>query len=117
MIPQKDWPVHESHCCPVHGCKYGDDENCPVTNRLTMKYNQHCEDCENEGNLVFHKKPIEPDIPLSRRKLVAFLKSAHVRVEGANDKMAIYGAGRNILADLTLVGIAVGDFEFEEGKE
>jgi hypothetical protein len=114
MIPQKDWPVHESHCCPIHGCKYG-DEDCPVTNRLTPNYNQHCEDCENEGSLMYQKKPLgDPDTPLSKRKLVEFLKASHVIVEGANDRMALYGAGRNILAELALVGIAVGDFEFEE---
>jgi hypothetical protein len=24
-----DWGTHATHCCPVHGCKYG-DEDCPV---------------------------------------------------------------------------------------
>jgi hypothetical protein len=22
--------VHETHCCEKHGCKYGDDKDCPV---------------------------------------------------------------------------------------
>jgi len=44
-IPKDHWPVHESHCCPIHGCKYG-DENCPVVLKLTEKYSDHCEMCD-----------------------------------------------------------------------
>ncbi len=47
---EKDkWAVHEGHCCPKHGCKYGDDD-CPVTNRLTTKHNTACELCEEDYN-------------------------------------------------------------------
>ena len=48
-MKESEWPVHEGHCCPKHGCKYG-DEDCPVTNRLTTKYNHHCEFCEEDFN-------------------------------------------------------------------
>lgn len=47
--------VHSSHCCPVHGCKYG-DEHCPVaTGQRAPSYplNNGCEGCElkrEEGN-------------------------------------------------------------------
>jgi len=35
--------VHVTHCCVVHGCKYG-DKDCPVaTGELDQKY--PCEDC------------------------------------------------------------------------
>ena len=47
-LENKDrWGVHESHCCPKHGCKYGDEE-CPVVLGLTQKHNEHCEMCEDE---------------------------------------------------------------------
>ena len=41
------WGVHETHCCPKHGCKYGDD-SCPVMLGLTNKHNENCEGCEND---------------------------------------------------------------------
>ena len=45
---EKDrWGVHESHCCPKHGCKYGDDW-CPVVLGLTNEHSTHCEMCEYE---------------------------------------------------------------------
>jgi hypothetical protein len=44
---KKQYGVHESHCCPKHGCKYG-DEDCPVVNRKTDKYNLGCESCQEE---------------------------------------------------------------------
>jgi hypothetical protein len=39
---------HETHCCPLHGCKYG-DEDCPVAAlEIEPKYpkNNGCEECE-----------------------------------------------------------------------
>lgn len=34
----KNWGVHETHCCLVHGCKYG-DKDCPVVLRkINQKY-------------------------------------------------------------------------------
>ena len=46
-MDRKDWPVHEAHCCPKHGCKYGDSD-CPVVLRETYKHKKHCEWCELE---------------------------------------------------------------------
>lgn len=42
-IPQMHDGVHRTHCCVLHGCKYGDD-NCPVClGHIEQKY--LCEDC------------------------------------------------------------------------
>jgi hypothetical protein len=30
-IPNERWGTHATHCCKRHGCKYGDDRDCPVT--------------------------------------------------------------------------------------
>ena len=39
--------VHASHCCILHGCKYGDDD-CPVEKgRVKQEYT--CEYCDQEG--------------------------------------------------------------------
>lgn len=52
-IPYEDWGVHETHCCLKHGCKYGENDKCPVVlNLITQKYgcqigfvvNQNCMD-------------------------------------------------------------------------
>jgi hypothetical protein len=39
--------VHRTHCCIVHGCKYG-DEDCPVVNR-EIKQDYICESCSIDG--------------------------------------------------------------------
>lgn len=38
--------VHRTHCCVLHGCKYGDD-NCPVANNR-IKQDYVCETCSAE---------------------------------------------------------------------
>lgn len=39
--------VHRTHCCILHGCKYGDSD-CPVFCRVVIqKY--PCENCDNIG--------------------------------------------------------------------
>ena len=35
-MDKEKWGVHETHCCVLHGCKYGDDD-CPVVNKLTKQ--------------------------------------------------------------------------------
>ena len=46
-MDKEKWGVHETHCCVLHGCKYGDDD-CPVVNKLT-KQKYICEQCEEDG--------------------------------------------------------------------
>lgn len=42
-IPKERWGVHETHCCSKHGCKYGQDNDCPVAlGLIKQKY-----DCQN----------------------------------------------------------------------
>lgn len=36
--------VHETHCCEIHGCKYG-DEDCPVVLGIVKK-KYDCESCD-----------------------------------------------------------------------
>ena len=39
--------VHTEHCCIIHGCKYLDDEGCPVvTGKKKQSY--QCEYCYND---------------------------------------------------------------------
>lgn len=41
------WKVHETHCCVLHGCKYG-DEDCPViTKEVQQQY--LCESCDDDN--------------------------------------------------------------------
>ncbi len=46
-MKKEDWPFHESHCCILHGCKYG-KKDCPVVKKK-IKQLYLCEDCENDG--------------------------------------------------------------------
>lgn len=39
--------VHKTHCCVLHGCKYG-DQNCPVESKLIAQ-EYPCEMCWNIG--------------------------------------------------------------------
>ena len=42
----KNIGVHQSHCCVIHGCKYG-FLDCPVSNgEIVQKF--PCESCHNE---------------------------------------------------------------------
>ena len=39
--------VHRTHCCVLHGCKYG-DQDCPVVNG-EIKQDYTCESCDMDG--------------------------------------------------------------------
>lgn len=56
---------HTTHCCVVHGCKYGDDD-CHVANGKT-KQDSLCEDCEPYYNfeLAMFKYIIDMETMLS----------------------------------------------------
>lgn len=41
-IPKESWGVHETHCCKKHGCKYAENEDCPVVLGL-IKQAYDCE--------------------------------------------------------------------------
>lgn len=46
--PKPDYDaVHAEHCCVVHGCKYGDERDCPVANGKLAQI-QACEQCIRE---------------------------------------------------------------------
>lgn len=46
-MEKSKWGVHISHCCLMHGCKYG-DEDCPVvTGEAVQEYT--CESCDYAG--------------------------------------------------------------------
>lgn len=67
--------THRTHCCVLHGCKYGDGRHCPVEARLT-KQQCRCERCEDDG-LTAVPDPDDPDYDLlrmSERKLVKTAK-------------------------------------------
>ena len=46
-VKKEDYGVHETHCCIIHGCKYGNHENCPVCKGL-VKQQYLCETCSDE---------------------------------------------------------------------
>lgn len=36
--------IHTRHCCVEHGCKYGEEDGCPVYQGI-VKQEQACEHC------------------------------------------------------------------------
>lgn len=53
MNPEK-WPVHITHCCVHHGCKYG-NEDCPVVlKKVSQQY--ACETCSMVKENINHFK-------------------------------------------------------------
>ena len=45
--PDSNRDVHTEHCCQLHGCKYGDQDSCPVASgRKRQSY--PCEYCESD---------------------------------------------------------------------
>jgi len=65
MRTRKFESVHDSHCCPDHGCKYG-DADCPVI--LGKERGIYCEMCEYDE--------YDPEVQL-RKKLIAALHEAY----------------------------------------
>lgn len=51
-MDKSKYGVHQTHCCIIHGCKYG-DEDCPVVSG-EIKQAYPCEYCsdENEENYI-----------------------------------------------------------------
>ncbi|PGK51898.1 hypothetical protein CN918_29340 [Priestia megaterium] len=46
-MEKKKWGTHQTHCCAIHGCKYG-DKDCPVKLRqIAQDYT--CESCDHSG--------------------------------------------------------------------
>lgn len=79
--------VHRTHCCKIHGCKYGDPE-CPVENGA-IKQEYPCEDCS----------PIDEILLKSIKEQVLYLCKFIVHSESRmpytyhHDYLREYGAG------------------------
>jgi len=85
--------VHQTHCCVLHGCKYGhDDDGCPVeTGKVVQEF--ICEYCDDEGiesvgeakALHFEEKYCQKnfDYPFSSELLEALLLGKMARVKPA----------------------------------
>lgn len=60
-MDKSEWGVHRTHCCVLHGCKYGDDD-CPVETRQLLQ-DAICEGCWIEGIKTI-PDPNDPDYDL-----------------------------------------------------
>lgn len=49
--------VHQSHCCILHGCKYG-DADCPVVLGI-VKQEYLCETCETDDFFDINNENVE----------------------------------------------------------
>lgn len=64
-MDKREYGTHRTHCCALHGCKYGEDD-CPVVSgEITQDY--RCEFCEDDGikevwqveEFIYIKKKLE----------------------------------------------------------
>lgn len=72
--------AHQSHCCVLHGCKYG-TPRCPVVKQKVVQ-DYRCEDCEDEG-LRTVPNPNDPDydvLKMSDRQLRKALVEARLEI-------------------------------------
>lgn len=70
--PPDNTRVHATHCCAEHGCKYGDDDECPVvTGKVSGVL---CEDCEppDEQSSVTQQAGQTPESRIDQVFLQAF---------------------------------------------
>jgi len=54
-LTEQQFGTHASHCCPLHGCKYNDEDRCPIETGLakpTYGLNNGCEYCEYNENRI-----------------------------------------------------------------
>jgi len=59
--------VHRTHCCILHGCKYG-DKDCPVVNaEILQEY--LCEDCSDNFFDLDEEDP-NVDMNIIKRKFI-----------------------------------------------
>jgi len=64
--------VHTEHCCVLHGCKYGDGENCPVESRR-KRQSFPCEDCgsgSHMGSLIEEAFKGEDDLIYVKQRIL-----------------------------------------------
>lgn len=60
-VGRKYQSVHDAHCCPTHGCKYGDDD-CPVV--VGRERGVPCEECADSRLKSGTQPSITPDYRL-----------------------------------------------------
>lgn len=77
--------IHQTHCCIIHGCKYG-DEDCPVVQKV-IEQSYLCEDCEPHYNpWVSNTVEVENEVfellKFGKKKYHVFEKEQHNLVLG-----------------------------------
>lgn len=56
-----DSPSHQTHCCEIHGCKYGYNETCPVYRKVVIQA-YLCQDCTDPDEMLSYIKNLETEI-------------------------------------------------------
>lgn len=105
-IPKEHWGVHEQHCCPMHGCKYG-DADCPVVRGLTKGI--ICEDCQHDLDM---SKPKAKKEYLDKAKIIANLTESMISTsKDMPIELFMHCTGRNSRTAAMLIDIAMGEFD------
>ena len=74
--------VHQSHCCKLHGCKYG-DEDCPVE-QGRMTQDGPCETCGVYDN-IHTIEELNERIQVGETKIAEKLEAIRIGLDGVNE--------------------------------
>ena len=82
--------VHRTHCCIIHGCKYG-ELDCPVVNE-EVEQAYPCEDCGCEGITMDDiQKVINKRKGNTMRKIILEMPVDNIDINNVNDYDLIIG--------------------------
>lgn len=56
-----DSPSHATHCCEIHGCKYGYNETCPVYRKAEVQ-EYLCQDCSDPDEMLDYIQQMEKEL-------------------------------------------------------
>ena len=78
--------VHQSHCCKLHGCKYG-DKDCPIEQgRITQ--DGPCESCGVYDN-IHTMEELNDRMSIQLLKTGDKLKAIRIGLEGVNEAIEL----------------------------
>ena len=86
--------VHAAHCCPAHGCKYNNDEECPVVNsEVKPTYPDACEQCADEKETAQNLSERVKDQIVAESTTLLALKDQIAELREENRKLRRAGEG------------------------
>ena len=78
--------IHRTHCCILHGCKYG-DKDCPVADG-TIKQDYVCEHCDVYDN-IHTMEELNERIEIDNLKTAEKFEAIRIGLDGVNEALEL----------------------------